>query len=68
MNNLIFNTTASELKTTMYGFNQTSLTLEQLQLDTTGNMLIAGNITVSNAVTIANATLTVEGSVTVSNA
>ncbi len=67
MNNLIFNTTASELKATMYGYNQTSLTLQQLQLDSTGNMIITGNITVNNSVTIANTTLTVEGSVTVNN-
>ncbi len=67
MNNLIFNTTASELKSSMYGYNQTSLTLQQLQLDSSGNMLITGNITVNNSVTIANATLTVEGSVTVNN-
>ena len=54
MNNLIFNTVASELKATMYGYNQNSLTLQQVQLDSTGGMIVSGDITISNAVTIAN--------------
>ncbi|WP_352401223.1 DUF6385 domain-containing protein [Anaerotignum sp.] len=68
MNNLIFNTTASELKSSIYGYNQSSLTLQLLQLDSAGNMLMTGSVTVNNAITIANATLTVDGSVTVNNA
>ena len=67
MNNLVFNTAASELKSSMYGYNQDTLTLQLLQLDATGHVLISGAMTLSEPVTIANATLTVEGSVTVSN-
>jgi hypothetical protein len=67
MNNLVFNTVASELKTSTYGYNQDSLTLQLLQLDTNGNLLVSGNLTVSNSITIANETLTVSGDVTISN-
>jgi acyl-[acyl carrier protein]--UDP-N-acetylglucosamine O-acyltransferase len=72
MNNLIFNTTASDLKTTMYGYNGTTLTLEQLQLDAGGNMLVGGTVTVGNDVTIAGTVtvgndVTIAGTVTVGN-
>ncbi|MEA5082835.1 MAG: DUF6385 domain-containing protein [Lachnospiraceae bacterium] len=74
MNNLIFNTTASELKASMYGYNQDTLTLQQIQLDPNGNMLVSGDVTITNEtltvigdVTITNETLTVIGDVTITN-
>ena len=69
MNNLVFNTTASELKTAIYA--QSGGNLQLLQLDGSNNLLVAGTVTVSqitNPVTIGNATLTVAGDVTISNA
>ncbi len=69
MNNLIFNTTASELKTAIYA--QSGSDLQLVQLDGSNNLLVAGTVTVSeitNPVTIGNATLTVAGEVTISNA
>ena len=76
MNSLIFNTTASQLKANanVYGYNSNTATLEILQLDASGNLLISatsmtvtGTVTVGNSVTIANTSLTVEGTVTVGN-
>lgn len=76
MNSLVFNTTASELKSNahVYGYNSTTATLELLQLDASGNLLIgatsltvAGTVTVGNSITIANTSLTVEGTITVGN-
>ena len=67
MNNLVFNTTANELRTAIYA--QSGSDLQLVQLDGSNNLLVAGTVTVSeitNPVTIGNATLTVEGTVTVS--
>ncbi len=69
MNNLVFNTTASELKTAIYA--QSGSNLQLLQLDGSNNLMVAGTVTVSqitDPVTIGNATLTVAGDVTISNA
>jgi hypothetical protein len=68
MNNLVFNTVASELKTSIYA--QSGVDFQPLQLDGSNNLLVAGTVTVSqitNPVTIGNATLTVAGDVTISN-
>ena len=68
MNSLIFNTTASQLKSNanLYGYNTNTATLELLKLDASGNLLIASNsmtvagtVTVGNSITIANTSLTV---------
>ena len=74
MNNLVFNTTASDLKASMYGYNQSTATLQQIQLGSTGNMLVSGDVTITNEtltvigdVTITNETLTVIGDVTITN-
>lgn len=66
MNNLVFNTTANELRTAIYA--QSGSDLQLVQLDGSNNLLVAGTVTVSeitNPVTIGNATLTVEGTVTI---
>ena len=76
MNSLVFNTTASQLKANVnvYGYNSDTSTLELLQLDASGNLLISatsitvtGTVTVGNSITIANTSLTVAGTVTVGN-
>lgn len=66
MNNLIFNTEAKELKTSIYGEND-SKALSILQLDSSNNLrvivtntslTVAGTVTVGNSITIANSTIT----------
>ena len=67
MNNLVFNTTASELKTSVYA-QQAPDTFAPLQVDNDGNLksLIANSsVTIAGDVTISNDSLTVAGSVTV---
>lgn len=67
MNSLLFNKTASELRTSIYGFNAVNSDLEVVQLNSLGELLIAtsapltvtGLVTIANAITIANASLTV---------
>ena len=70
MNNLVFNTVASELKTTIYAQGPGSIT-KALQMDASDNLLVSvasGTVTVSEItapVTIGNASLTVAGTITV---
>ncbi|MEA5015282.1 MAG: DUF6385 domain-containing protein [Candidatus Limiplasma sp.] len=77
MNNLVFNTTASELRTTLFA-QAPGNEIKALQLDASDNLLVSvasgtmtvqGTVTVSEItapVTIGNASLTVGGTVTVS--
>lgn len=68
MNNLVFNTTASQLLSSVYGYNQGTGTLQLLQLNSAGELLVASaSMTVAGDVTITNALLTVAGDVTVAN-
>ncbi|WP_041686558.1 hypothetical protein [Ethanoligenens harbinense] len=82
MNNLVFNTEAEQLKTSIYAQAPDS-SFQAIQSDADGNigvavgnavtiannsLTVAGSVTVGNAVTIANDSLTVAGSVTVGNA
>ena len=68
MNNLVFNTTADQLLTSVYGHNQGTGTLQLLQLNSAGELLIsATSLTVAGDVTITNTLLTVTGDVTVTN-
>ncbi len=71
MNNLVFNTVASELKTTIFAQAPGNVT-KALQMDAADNLLVSvasGTMTISEItapVTIGNASLTVAGTVTVS--
>ncbi|WP_342755846.1 DUF6385 domain-containing protein [Kineothrix sedimenti] len=68
MNNLVFNTTASQLLSSVYGYNQGTGTLQLLQLNSAGELLVASaSMTVAGDVTITNALLTVAGDVTIAN-
>jgi len=67
MNSLIFNTTAEELRTSVYGYNQDTEELQLLQLNASGELRVAGDLEISSSVTIANTLLTVTGSVTLAN-
>ena len=82
MNNLVFNTEAEQLKTSIYAQAPDS-SFQPVQTDANGNLgvavgnavtiandslTVAGSVTVGNAVNIANDSLTVAGSVTVGNA
>jgi hypothetical protein len=80
MNNLVFNTRAEELRTSIYA-QSPDLSIKSLQLDNDDNLLVAGSLSIANSsltvtgtvtvseitnpVTIANASLTVAGTVTV---
>ncbi|MBR0600140.1 DUF6385 domain-containing protein [Sinanaerobacter chloroacetimidivorans] len=67
MNNLMFNTVAEELKTSLYAQAPDS-SFKALQLNGDDSLIMAGTVTVSEItapVTIANDSLTVAGSVTV---
>lgn len=76
MNNLVFNTTASELRTTLFA-QAPGNEIKALQLDASDNLLVSvasgtmtvqGTVTVSEItapVTIGNASLTVEGTITI---
>lgn len=82
MNNLVFNTTAAQLKASVYAMG-TNSQLQILKLDNDGylktaisgnvtignnSLTVAGDVTISNpTLTIGNATLTVKGDVTISN-
>lgn len=69
MNNLVFNTEAQELKTTIYAESPDN-SINILQLDNDGNLKVTygtATVTVSGSVTIANTSLTVAGTVTVGN-
>ena len=71
MNNLIFNTVASELKTSIYAYQSSSSSFQPIQLDDNNNILMTGTVAVSGidgTVTISGiaSTVTVAGSVTVS--
>lgn len=61
MNALVFNTTAEQLKTSIYGYNPTTTTFEPIKLSSDGELLvsIAGAVTIGNSITIANGSLTV---------
>jgi len=59
MNSLVFNTTAEELRTSVYGYNQDTDALQLLQLNTDGELLVTGDFSMSGNVTIANTLLTV---------
>ncbi len=65
MNNLVFNTVASELKSSIYAQGPGN-DFRPLQIDASDNLLVSGTVTVANSITISNATLTVAGTVTVS--
>ncbi len=74
MNSLVFNTVASQLRSSVYGLNQTSNDLQLLQLNTAGELIVDGDLTITNTlltvagdVTISNPLLTVAGDVTISN-
>lgn len=67
MNSLVFNTTAEELRTSIYGYNQGTSSLQLLQLNTDGELLVSGDFSLTSNVTIANTLLTVAGDVTISN-
>ncbi|MCL2854539.1 MAG: DUF6385 domain-containing protein [Defluviitaleaceae bacterium] len=59
INSLVFNTTAEELRTSVYGYNQGTSTLQLLQLNSDGELLVSGDFSLSSNVTIANTLLTV---------
>lgn len=68
MNNLVFNTVASELKTAVYGLAP-DMTTQALRVDGSGQLLVTGSLTISDnitvsailaPVTIGNASLTVD--------
>ena len=61
MNNLVFNTVAEELKTTIYA-QAPDASIRSLKLDASDNLLVAN----AAPITIANSSLTVAGTVTVS--
>ena len=74
MNSLVFNTTADELRTSIYGNNRDTGSLQLLQLNGSGELLVSGALnitnellTVSGSVTLNNELLTVSGSVTLNN-
>ena len=62
MNNLVFNTVASELKTLIYAQGPGNV-INTLKLDASDNLLVS---VASGTVTISNASLTVTGTVTIS--
>ncbi|SDM52744.1 hypothetical protein [Acetanaerobacterium elongatum] len=82
MNNLVFNTTAAELKTSVYA-QKSDDSFAAIQIDNSGNLYVnvsntsltvAGSVTINNTdlsiagdVTITNTSLTVAGSVTINN-
>ncbi|WP_035788490.1 hypothetical protein, partial [Clostridium autoethanogenum] len=61
-NNLIFNGTASDLKTQMYAYNDTTKQAEALTISG-GNLAVAGTVTVGNTVAVTVGTVTVAGTV-----
>ncbi len=70
MNNLVFNTTATQLKTSVYGETTTPGVFHALQIDNNDNLLVYiqnTSIEVTGSVTIANTSLTVAGTVTIGN-
>ena len=69
MNNLVFNTEAKELKTTIYAKSPGG-SINVLNLDGDGNLRVnvsSGSITIGATVTISNQLLTIAGTVTVAN-
>ncbi|MCL2235701.1 MAG: DUF6385 domain-containing protein [Defluviitaleaceae bacterium] len=60
MNSLVFNTTAEELRASIYGYNQDTGLLELVQLNADGEMLVSGDLELSGSVTIGNPLLTVQ--------
>ena len=82
MNNLVFNNTAAELKTSVYA-QKSDDSFAAIQIDNSGNLYVnisntsltvAGSVTINNTdlgiagdVTITNTSLTVAGSVTINN-
>ncbi|SKA79513.1 hypothetical protein SAMN05443428_10380 [Caloramator quimbayensis] len=56
-NNIIFNETAEELKAQVFGLKGT--TLQSLQLDDSGNLMISGSMTVSGPVTVVAESLSI---------
>jgi len=62
VNNLVFNTTAAQLKTSIFGVAPDT-SLQAIKVDASSNMLVA----VATSVTIGNASLTVAGTVTIGN-
>lgn len=80
MNSLVFNTTADELRTSIYGYNRDTDELQLLQLTNEGELIVtatdmvitntvltvSGEVTVTNTVTVTG-NVTVSGSVTVAN-
>ena len=69
VNNLVFNTTASQLKTAIYA-EAPDTSLQPIKIDASQNLLasVSGTVTVSeitSAVTIGNTSLTIDGTVTV---
>jgi len=74
MNSLVFNTTADELRTSIYGNNQDTGSLQLLQLNGSGELLVSGALNITNTlltvtgdVTLNNELLTVTGAVTLNN-
>jgi hypothetical protein len=68
MNNIVFNTVAQELRTSIYA-QSPDTSLQSLQLDASNNLLVSvsnASLTLSGSVTITNPSLTVAGTVTVS--
>lgn len=75
MNNLVFNTVANELKTSIYGMAP-DLSIQPIRVDGSGLLLVSGSLTISDnitvsailgPVTIGNASLTVAGEVEITN-
>jgi len=74
MNSLVFNTTADELRTSIYGNNRDTGSLQLLQLNGSGELLVSGALNITNTlltvtgdVTLNNELLTVTGAVTLNN-
>ena len=70
MNNLVFNNTAEELKTSIYGQKRSDGTTVPIQLDDNNALIVSGTVTVGQItapITIGNTSLTVAGTVTVAN-
>ncbi len=61
MNNVVFNTVASDLKATVYGLNLHNET-KPLKIDPDGNVLVSGNVTGKLEVSNENLSILVAGS------